>query len=175
MTHLSKTLFVCCLLSQIMACTDNIDSNTPMDKSATEPTTTSTTTINGIVYDLQSGKDGYTATISTADTTIYYAVVSIPNVGGLENYTKLELGSAVTLSGELLKNGSENNFIVRTIDNQQPTELCWLATKTTNLYSAPNADSKNYGKFFQGETLTVLADPIQNNNQNWTKYTLEIP
>lgn len=172
MTHLLKPFLVLLLLSQIFACT-SVDSNNgdgaTNESTAQETAAKPTKTITGVVWNIESGKDGYTATLSTSDATDYYAVISIPNVGGPDNYSELRLGETATLSGEPLKVADQNRLIVRTIDSQKPSELCWLADGPTNLYSAPNADSKNYGKFFQGETLTVLADPIENNNETWIK------
>lgn len=171
MTTYLQTLVAFLLLSCTFSYVTNDHNDTSLESTPTPAATTAkpTTTITGVVWDIQVRKDGYTATLSTADATDYYAVISIPNVGGPDNYSKLRLGETATLTGEPLKISDENRLIVRKIVHQQPAEFCWLADEPTNLYNTPDTDSKNYGKFFQGETLTVLADPIKNNNNIWTK------
>lgn len=168
MTHLLKFLFLLVFIMSIFSCTTN-EQEPNTTESTPESVATPTTTITGIVYDLQFGKDGYTATISTANADVYSALVSIVNMGGPDNYVELQLGEMATLSGELLQLNEENRLIVQEIKEHSPAEFCWLADGPTNLYREPNTESKNYGRFFTGETLTVLADPIQNNNQVWTK------
>lgn len=169
-TYLQILVTILCL-NCIFSCTSPSSDNTPVKPAQTSiiKNTKSTETISGIVWDIQYGKDGYTATISTTDASDYYAVISIPNVGGPDNYVELQLGDTATVSGEPIKSADENRLMVREIVSHSPAEFCWLAKGPTNLYSEPNADSKNYGRFFQGETLTVLAKSIKINNKIWTR------
>lgn len=58
-------------------------------------------TIAGKVISIEFGKDGYTAQIQTKTKDVYSALVSIPNLGGMDNYKKLEMGDFAILRGEL--------------------------------------------------------------------------
>jgi RecG-like helicase len=71
--------------------------------------------ITGIVQSVEKGKDGYTAKIKTAQGTIYFAVISIPNLGSTEKYREFKMGENVTLFGEIWKMGDDNRITVRKI------------------------------------------------------------
>ncbi|WP_052257276.1 OB-fold nucleic acid binding domain-containing protein [Flavobacterium sp. AED] len=71
--------------------------------------------ITGIVLSVEKGKDGYTAKIKTAQGTIYFAVISIPNLGSAEKYRAFKMGENVTLFGEIWKMGDDNRITVRKI------------------------------------------------------------
>lgn len=72
-------------------------------------------TISGKVVGVESGKDGYTAKISTDKNEIYFAVISIVNVGGPQNYKQLKEGEEVSLKGEIWKTETENHIKVKEI------------------------------------------------------------
>lgn len=59
--------------------------------------------ISGKVESIELGKDGYTAKIKTENNKIYYATISIVNLGGPENYKKLKEGDVVSLKGDIWK------------------------------------------------------------------------
>ena len=71
--------------------------------------------ISGIVKSVEKGKDGYTAKIKTTEGTIYFAVISIPNLGSANKYREFKMGESVTLFGEIWKMGGDNRITVRKI------------------------------------------------------------
>lgn len=72
-------------------------------------------TISGKVQSIEFGKDGYTAKINTAKNEVYFATISIVNVGGPENYKKLKEGDEVLLKGEIWKTDTEKHIKVKEI------------------------------------------------------------
>jgi RecG-like helicase len=71
--------------------------------------------ITAIVQSVEKGKDGYTAKIKTTEGAIYFAVISIPNLGSAEKYRVFKMGENVTLLGEIWKMGDDNRITVRKI------------------------------------------------------------
>ena len=69
-------------------------------------------TISGKVESIEFGKDGYTAKINTTKNEVYFATISIVNVGGQENYKKIKEGDEVSVKGEIWKSGEENHIKV---------------------------------------------------------------
>lgn len=72
-------------------------------------------TITGKVDAIEAGKDGYTAKISTATKEVYFATISIVNVGGPENYKQLKIGDVVSVKGETWKTEEEKHIKVTEI------------------------------------------------------------
>ena len=72
-------------------------------------------TITGKVESIESGKDGYTAKINTDKKEVYFATVSIVNVGGPENYKRFKEGEVVSVKGEIWKTENENHIKVTKI------------------------------------------------------------
>ena len=72
-------------------------------------------TVSGKVESIESGKDGYTAKINTNKNEIYFATISIVNVGGPQNYKQLKEGEEVTLKGEIWKTDTEKHIKVNEI------------------------------------------------------------
>ena len=72
-------------------------------------------TISGKVQSIEFGKDGYTAKINTAKNEVYFATISIVNVGGPENYKKIKEGDEVSVKGEIWKSEEENHIKVTQI------------------------------------------------------------
>lgn len=72
-------------------------------------------TISGKVVAVEAGKDGYTAKISTDKNEIYFATISIVNVGGPQNYKQLKVGEEVSLKGEIWKTDAEKHIKVKEI------------------------------------------------------------
>ena len=71
--------------------------------------------VSGKVQSVEFGKDGYTAKINTDKNEIYFATISIVNVGGPENYKQLKEGEEVTLKGEIWKTDTEKHIKVKEI------------------------------------------------------------
>lgn len=72
-------------------------------------------TVSGKVESIESGKDGYTAIINTTKNEVYFATISIVNVGGPQNYKQLKEGEEVVLKGEIWKNDTEKHIKVKEI------------------------------------------------------------
>ncbi|HSD07201.1 hypothetical protein [Flavobacterium sp.] len=71
--------------------------------------------ISGKVVAIEFGKDGYTAKVNTNKNEIYFALISIVNVGGPQNYKLLKEGEEVSLRGEIWKTDTENHMKVKEI------------------------------------------------------------
>ncbi|MCD9576876.1 hypothetical protein [Flavobacterium soyae] len=71
--------------------------------------------VSGKVESIESGKDGYTAKITTDIKEVYFATISIVNVGGPQNYKQLKIGDVVSLKGEIWKTDDENHIKVTQI------------------------------------------------------------
>lgn len=99
MKNLKKISFLFVLMTLMISCACMKDKNT----------------VSGKVQSIEFGKDGYTAKINTAKNEIYFAVISIVNVGGPENYKQLKEGEEVTLKGEIWKTDTEKHIKVKEI------------------------------------------------------------
>jgi hypothetical protein len=76
-------------------------------------------TVSGKVESIENGKDGYTAKINTAKNEVYFATISIVNVGGSQNYKQLKEGEEVTLKGEIWKTDTEKHIKVKEIVSEK--------------------------------------------------------
>jgi hypothetical protein len=99
MKNLKKISFLFLIMTFVISCACMKDKNT----------------VSGKVESIESGKDGYTAKISTDKNEIYFATISIVNVGGPENYKQLKEGEEVTLKGEIWKTDTEKHIKVKEI------------------------------------------------------------
>jgi hypothetical protein len=72
-------------------------------------------TVSGKVVSVEFGKDGYTAKINTDKNEIYFALISIVNVGGPQNYEQLKEGQEVKVKGEIWKTETEKHIKVKEI------------------------------------------------------------
>lgn len=99
MKNLKKISFLLFLMAFAISCASMKDKNT----------------ISGKVQSVEFGKDGYTAKINTAKNEVYFATISIVNVGGPENYKKLKEGDEVSLKGEIWKTDTEKHIKVKEI------------------------------------------------------------
>jgi hypothetical protein len=62
--------------------------------------TAATQWISGTITAVQPGKDGYTATILTADKKVYQATISRVNLEQPEQYRSLKTGDKISVRGE---------------------------------------------------------------------------
>lgn len=99
MKNLKKISFLLLLMTFAISCASMKDKNT----------------ISGKVQSIEFGKDGYTAKINTAKNEVYFATISIVNVGGPENCKKLKEGDEVSLKGEIWKTDTEKHIKVKEI------------------------------------------------------------
>lgn len=72
-------------------------------------------TVSGKVESIEGGKDGYTAKIDTDQKEVYFATISIVNVGGPQNYKQVKIGDIVSVKGEFWKSEDENHIKVTEI------------------------------------------------------------
>jgi hypothetical protein len=101
MKNLKKISFLVLLMAFVISCTTmKNDTNGA---------------VSGKVESIESGKDGYTAKITTDKKEVYFAVISIVNVGGPQNYKQLKIGDVVSVKGEKWKTEDENHIKVTEI------------------------------------------------------------
>lgn len=99
MKNLKRIGFLAVLIMFVVSCACMKDKNT----------------ISGKVESIEFGKDGYTAKINTTKNEVYFAIISIVNVGGPQNYKKLKEGDEVSLKGEIWKTDTEKHIKVKEI------------------------------------------------------------
>ena len=99
MKNLKKLSFLVLLITFVISCACMKDKNT----------------ISGKVESIENGKDGYTAKINTAKNEVYFATVSIVNVGGPQNYKRFKEGDEVSVKGEIWKTDTEKHITVKEI------------------------------------------------------------
>ena len=99
MKNLKKISFLFVLMTFVISCACMKDKNT----------------VSGKVESIESGKDGYTAKITTDNKEVYFATISIVNVGGPQNYKQLKEGEEVTLKGEIWRTDTEKYIKVKEI------------------------------------------------------------
>ncbi|CAC9973348.1 hypothetical protein DBB36_13675 [Flavobacterium sp. WLB] len=101
MKNLKRISFLVVLMTFVISCTTMKN-----DKNSA---------VSGKVESIESGKDGYTAKINTDTKEVYFATISIVNVGGPQNYKQLKIGDVVSLKGEIWKTDDENHIKVTQI------------------------------------------------------------
>ncbi|WP_294819002.1 hypothetical protein [uncultured Flavobacterium sp.] len=57
-------------------------------------------TVEGTIAEINQGKDGYTAKIKMADGTVYFAIISIPNLKDPKQYKKHNVGDIIKVKGK---------------------------------------------------------------------------
>ena len=97
MKNLKKLSFLVLLMTFVISCACMKDKNT----------------ISGKVESIENGKDGYTAKINTDKNEVYFATVSIVNVGGPQNYKRFKEGDEVSVKGEIWKTDTEKHITVK--------------------------------------------------------------
>ena len=99
MKNLKKISFLFVVMTFVISCATMKENNT----------------VSGKVDSIESGKDGYTAKITTDAKEVYFATISIVNVGGPQNYKQLKIGDQVSLKGEIWKTEDEKHIKVQEI------------------------------------------------------------
>jgi len=99
MKNLKKISFLVLLMTFVISCATMKENNV----------------ITGKVDSVESGKDGYTAKITTDKKEVYFATISIVNVGGPQNYKQLKKGDEVSVKGEIWKTDDEKHIKVQQI------------------------------------------------------------
>ena len=100
MKNLKRISALVILMAFIISCTAMKDTNK---------------TVSGKVESIESGKDGYTAKVITDAKEVYFATISIVNVGGPQNYKQVKIGDQVSLKGEIWKTDDEKHIKVQEI------------------------------------------------------------
>ncbi|MBZ4037210.1 hypothetical protein K6T82_20790 [Flavobacterium sp. 17A] len=101
MKNLKRISLLVILMTLVISCTTmKNDANAP---------------VSGKVESIEGGKDGYTAKITTENKEVYFATISIVNVGGPQNYKQVKIGDVVTVKGERWKTEDENHIKVTEI------------------------------------------------------------
>lgn len=101
MKNLKRISLLALLMAFVISCTTmKNDANAP---------------VSGKVESIEGGKDGYTAKITTDTKEVYFATISIVNVGGPQNYKQLKIGDVVAVKGEKWKTDDENHIKVTEI------------------------------------------------------------
>ena len=67
---------------------------------AAAPAENAVITVKGEVTAINRGKDGYSATIKTAEGKFYIATISIPNMANPKQYRAVKQGEVITVTGE---------------------------------------------------------------------------
>lgn len=98
-------------------------------------------TITGTANSIEAGKDGYTTQITTEDDAIYHALISISNLGGIENYARLAEGDEATLKGKFTKIDNKNQLMV--------TEI----VKTVKKNVVPTINNDNFAGITLGDKI----------------------
>lgn len=99
MKNLKRISFLLLLVSFMISCAAMKENNT----------------VTGNVDLIEAGKDGYTAKITTDTKEVYFATISIANLGGPQNYKQLKIGDEVLLKGEIWKMNEEKHITVQEI------------------------------------------------------------
>ncbi|MET3027458.1 hypothetical protein ABXT06_12310 [Flavobacterium sp. UW10123] len=101
MKNLTRISFLTLLMTFIISCTTMKNDTNAI--------------VSGKVDGIEAGKDGYTAKITTDVKEVYFATISIVNVGGPQNYKQLKIGDVVSVKGEKWKTEDENHIKVTQI------------------------------------------------------------
>ncbi|PXY44816.1 hypothetical protein [Flavobacterium hydrophilum] len=99
MKNILKISFLFVLMTFVISCATMKENNT----------------VSGKVDSIEAGKDGYTAKITTDAKEVYFATISIVNVGGPQNYKQLKIGDNVSVKGEIWKTEDEKHIKVTEI------------------------------------------------------------
>lgn len=93
--------------------TEVVKVNTPEETAVSqEEQKNSTISVEGKVSEINKGKDGYTATLATADG-IYFATISIPNLKDPKQYRAVTVGETIKVTGDSWKMENDNYITVR--------------------------------------------------------------
>jgi hypothetical protein len=78
---------------------------------AARPAEGDTITITGEVFEINQGKDGYSAKLKNAEGVTYVATISIPNMANPKDYRAVKKGETITVTGEVFP--IEEDIIVK--------------------------------------------------------------
>lgn len=84
---------------------------TPVAPSTTEHKDNDVIEVTGKVTEINQGKDGYTAKLTTTDNKVYSATISIPNLDNPKQYRAVKVGDNVTVKG--IVTNLESDVLIR--------------------------------------------------------------
>jgi hypothetical protein len=102
-----KTIFILFLCIFFANC----KSNKTISKTGTKQVNTEF--ISGIVTEMQQGKDGYTAKITTANNQVYFVTISHSNLKDPAQYRSAKVGTILTVKGDIWKVENETHITVK--------------------------------------------------------------
>lgn len=97
----SVLLFMCYACSTSKKTSDALDSKDKIQ------------TVTGKITTIENGKDGYMATLVTAEGQTYIATISIVNMQKFNGtFKRHEVGDTITVIGEGFQNDAKENYIL---------------------------------------------------------------
>ena len=73
-------------------------------------------TVEGVVTNINQGKDGYTATLETSTKEEYLVTISHSNLTNHEQYKSVKVGDNLKVTGDFWKMEDKNQITVRVIE-----------------------------------------------------------
>lgn len=73
-------------------------------------------TVEGVVTNINQGKDGYTATLETSTKEEYFVTISHSNLTNHEQYKSVKVGDNLKVTGDFWKMEDKNQITVRVIE-----------------------------------------------------------
>lgn len=126
MKKLSRSLFFILAVAGLVSCNSNkkaavkedgtevVKVRTPEDTPESEAEEkVEIISVEGKVSEINQGKDGYTAILTSAGGKVYYATISIPNLKDPKQYRAVKIGESIKVSGDSWKMEDDNYITVR--------------------------------------------------------------
>lgn len=113
------------VLISLMSCTNKIEEQKEIIKevevktdtiSAKTPKEEVQKTVEGVVTNINQGKDGYTATLETSTKEEYFVTISHSNLTNHEQYKAVKVGENLKVTGDFRKMEDKNQITVRVIE-----------------------------------------------------------
>ena len=96
------------IIKEVEVKTDTISAETPKEEVQK--------TVEGVVTNINQGKDGYTATLETSTKEAYFATISHSNLTNHEQYKSVKVGDNLKVTGDFWKMEDKNQITVRVIE-----------------------------------------------------------
>ena len=96
------------IIKEVEVKTDTISAETPKEEVQK--------TVEGVVTNINQGKDGYTATLETYTKEAYFVTISHSNLTNHEQYKSVKVGDNLKVTGDFWKMEDKNQITVRVIE-----------------------------------------------------------
>lgn len=96
------------IIKEVEVKTDTISAETPKEEVQK--------TVEGVVTNINQGKDGYTATLETSTKEEYFVTISYSNLTNHEQYKSVKVGDNLKVTGDFWKMEDKNQITVRVIE-----------------------------------------------------------